>query len=133
MSQTFNVTSQITSWDETNFEEDNTDDKKLTLAKVEQQFSGDFIGASKIKYVMSYQNKTQAVFTGFETITVTINCKQGEFIVVHNGKFEKGVASSDFNVVTNSVTGDFTNISGSGSFKSIENGQAEYQFNLELV
>ncbi|MDG2394588.1 MAG: DUF3224 domain-containing protein [Thalassotalea sp.] len=133
MSQTFNVTSQITSWDETNFEEENTEDKKLTLAKVEQQFSGDFIGASKIKYVMSYQNKTQAVFTGFETITVTINCKQGEFIVVHNGKFEQGVASSDFNVVTNSVTGDFTNISGSGSFKSTENGQAEYQFNLELV
>lgn len=133
MSQTFNVTSQITSWDETNFEEESTDDKKLTLAKVEQQFSGDFIGASKIKYVMSYQNKTQAVFTGFETITVTINCKQGEFIVVHNGKFEQGVASSDFNVVTNSVTGDFTNISGSGSFKSTENGQAEYQFNLELV
>ncbi|MDG1732797.1 MAG: DUF3224 domain-containing protein [Thalassotalea sp.] len=133
MSQTFNVTSQITSWDETNFEEENTEDKKLTLAKVEQQFSGDFIGASKIKYVMSYQNKTQAVFTGFETITVTINGKQGEFIVVHNGKFEQGVASSDFNVVTNSVTGDFTNISGSGSFKSTENGQAEYQFNLELV
>ncbi len=133
MSQTFNVTSQITSWDETNFEEESTDDKKLTLAKVEQQFSGDFIGASKIKYVMSYQNKTQAVFTGFETITVTINGKQGEFIVVHNGKFEQGVASSDFNVVTNSVTGDFTNISGSGSFKSTENGQAEYQFNLELV
>lgn len=133
MSQTFNVTSQITSWDETNFEEESTDDKKLTLAKVEQQFSGDFIGSSKIKYVMSYQNKTQAVFTGFETITVTINGKQGEFIVVHNGKFEQGVASSDFNVVTNSVTGDFTNISGSGSFKSTENGQAEYQFNLELV
>ncbi|TRX56940.1 DUF3224 domain-containing protein [Thalassomonas sp. M1454] len=137
MAQQFNATSQITSWDETNVSSDNSAedsaDKKISLAKVVQQFSGDLVGSSSIEYVMCYQSKTEAVFTGFESISLTINDKQGQFIVKHDGKFEQGVASSNFVLVAGSATADFVNAAGYGKFKSTENGQAEYQFNLELV
>ena len=123
-------TFQITSWDESPYSE-SEDGAKQTHAKITQTYSGVIEGTSELQYLMSYQPDSIALFVGFETITATINGQSGSFVLQHNGKFEAGVASSDFSIVEKSAKGDLANLSGTGSFKSGENGQAAYQFNIE--
>ena len=58
---------------------------------------------------MSYQSEASAVFVGLEVVTGEVNGKSGSFTLQHNGKFENGIASSQFTVVSNSGTGELTN------------------------
>ncbi|WMN62042.1 DUF3224 domain-containing protein (plasmid) [Pseudoalteromonas xiamenensis] len=115
---------QITSWDETPYIE-NQDGSKKSHAKITQSYSGVIEGSSEIQYLMSYQSAASALFVGFEVVTGKVNGKSGSFTLQHNGKFENGVASSNFLIV--SGTDELANIEGSGSFKSGESGQANYE------
>lgn len=122
---------QITGWDETPYLE-NADGSKQSLAKVTQNYSGSIEGSSVIHYLMAYESKHLAIFVGFETITASIEGKQGTFILQHKGKFENGIASSIFSVIPNSGTGDLSNIEGSGSFTSGAGGQANYDLSINV-
>ena len=115
---------QITGWDETPYIE-NQDGSKKSHAKITQSYSGVIEGSSEIQYLMSYQSAASALFVGFEVVTGKVNGKYGSFTLQHNGKFENGVASSNFVIV--SGTDELANIEGSGSFKSGESGQANYE------
>ncbi|MBU2978766.1 DUF3224 domain-containing protein [Alteromonas sp. C1M14] len=115
---------QITGWDETPYIE-NEDGSKKSLAKITQSYSGVIEGSSEIQYLMSYQSAASAVFVGFEVVTGKVNGKSGSVTIQHNGKFENGVASSNFIIVAG--TDELANIDGSGSFKSGESGQANYE------
>lgn len=121
---------QITGWDETAYYE-NDDGSKQCLAKITQAYSGDISGTSELQYLMSYQSSGIALFVGFEQVNATINTKSGSFVLQHNGKFESGVASSDFIIVPQSGRGDLEGINGAGSFKSTENGQANYELTIK--
>lgn len=79
---------------------------------------------------MSYQSPASAVFAGFEVITGQFGGRSGSFTLQHNGKFENGVASSSFVVVTGSGKGELSGISGAGSFKSGESGSASYEMDF---
>ena len=122
---------QITGWDETPYVE-NADGTKQTHAKVAQTYSGDIEGASELQYLMSYSPNGVAIFVGFETVTGSINGNSGSFIIQHNGKFEDGVASSDFLIVADSGTEKLVGISGTGTFKSGDNGQANYTITIAV-
>lgn len=76
---------------------------------------------------MSYQSSRSAVFVGFEVVFGKVNGKLGSFTIQHNGKFENGVASSNFIIVPNSGTEELAHIEGSGSFRSGESGKADYE------
>lgn len=115
---------QITGWDETPYIE-NEDGSKKSHAKITQSYSGLIEGLSEIQYLMSYQSEGSALFVGFEVVTGKVNGKSGSVTIQHNGKFESGVASSNFVIV--SGTNELANIEGSGSFKSGESGQAHYE------
>jgi hypothetical protein len=117
---------QITDWDETPYSE-NDDGSKQSHAKIAQNYNGDIKGASELQYLMSYQPDGSAVFVGFETVSGSINGKSGSFVIQHTGTFESGVASSSFSIVPKSGRGELAGISGTGSFKSGENGQADYE------
>lgn len=84
-------------------------------------------------YLMSYQSAGSAVFTSFETLTATIDGKIGTVVIQHNGAFEQGVASSSFVIVSGSGNEQLVGLTGSGSFRSTENGQAKYQFSLHTA
>ncbi|QSX40083.1 DUF3224 domain-containing protein [Shewanella cyperi] len=116
---------QITGWDEAPYAE-SPNGAKQTLAKITQQYQGDISGSSEITYLMSYQADGTAVFVGMEKITAEIRGKRGSLILQHQGKFEAGVASSDFSIVANSGTEALADLSGKGHFRSTENGQANY-------
>jgi hypothetical protein len=124
-----NGTFQITGWDETPYDEGEGGDKK-SHAKITQSYSGAIEGSSELQYLMSYQSESSAVFVGFEVVTGKIDGKTGSFTIQHNGKFENGVASSNFVIVPNSASGGLVNIEGSGSFVSGESGKANYDLNI---
>ena len=125
MSNQLNGTFQITGWDEAPYNENN-DGSKQTNAKITQNYLGDIEGSSELQYLMSYSSNGAAIFVGLETLSCTIKGKSGNFVIKHNGKFEAGVASSDFIIVPDSGTDELVGISGTGTFKSGENGQANY-------
>lgn len=120
---------QITQWDESPYLE-NSDGSKKSVAKITQQYQGEIEGSSELTYLMSYQSAGSALFVGFEVITGTINGKSGSITLQHTGKFEKGVASSEFTFVANSGTDELSTLTGTGTFTSGEAGQASYSLNL---
>lgn len=122
-------TYQITGWDETPYNE-NEDGSKQSLAKITCAYTGDIDGVSQVQYLMAYGRDGNATFTGFETIKGSINGKQGQIVLQHNGVFENGVASSEFEVLTSSNSGDLSQVKGAGNYRSGENGQAGYQLTL---
>lgn len=125
-------TFQITGWDETAYQE-NADGSKKTHAKITQEYCGDISGSSELQYLMSYQSDGSAVFTGFETISGTVAEKSGTLTLQHSGKFENGVASSNFVIVADSGSGELSGITGSGRFKSGQGGTANYQLEFALA
>lgn len=129
MTKMLNGVFQITGWDEKPYLE-NGDGSKQSHAKISQRYSGDLEGSSEIQYLMSYQTDGAAIFVGLETVTGTINGKSGSFVIQHTGKFEAGIATSNFEVVPNTGKSELKNISGKGFFKSSENGQAKYEFTI---
>lgn len=124
-----NGTFQITGWNETPYIEGN-DGSKKSHAKITQTYGGAINGSSELQYLMSYQSEASAVFVGFEVITGEVNGKTGSFTLQHSGKFENGIASSEFFVVPNSGSGELAGIEGAGSFKSGESGKANYELEI---
>ncbi|WP_372627869.1 DUF3224 domain-containing protein [Arsukibacterium sp.] len=129
MTTKLNGTFQITGWDESPYLEDD-DGTKQSHAKITQTYSGEIEGSSQLQYLMSYQIGGSALFVGFETVSASVNGKSGSFVVQHTGKFEAGVATSNFEIVPNSGKSGLSGISGKGFFKSGENGQANYEFTI---
>jgi hypothetical protein len=126
-----NGTFQITGWDETPYIEGENGIRK-SHAKITQDYSGAIEGSSELQYLMSYQSEASAVFVGFEVITGEVNGKSGSFTIQHDGKFENGVASSNFTVVPDSGNGELRNIEGTGTFKSGESGKADYELVIKV-
>lgn len=120
---------QVTSWDESPFNE-NDDGSKQSHAKITQVYTGGIVGSSELQYLMSYQSQSKARFVGFETVNGSVNGVHGSFVLQHDGKFEDGVAHSDFRVVTKSGRGDLIDIAGHGSFTSSEDGKSSYVANF---
>lgn len=120
---------QVTGWDEKPYSED-SDGSKLTRAQVTQTYTGSIEGESQVEYLMAHSTDKSAVFVGMEKVTATINGKSGSFVIQHNGKFENGVASSNFVIVTGSGQGELSGIEGSGSFESTEHGKSNYQMTI---
>ncbi|MGI2170765.1 DUF3224 domain-containing protein [Shewanella sp. MF05960] len=122
---------QITQWNEKSYAE-HEDGTKQTIASIKQTYSGDITGLAEIRYVMSYQQDTTAVFTGIEELTVTTPEITGRIIFQHNGTFIAGVAQSQFTVIAGSGTQNLAEYIGQGEFTSTENGQAEYVITFNL-
>ena len=117
---------QVTGWDEKPYSEE-SDGSKLTKAQVTQTYTGSIEGSSQVEYLMSHQDDKSAVFVGMEKVTASIHGKSGSFIIQHSGKFENGVASSNFVIVAGSGQGELSGIEGSGSFESTEQVKSKYQ------
>ena len=121
---------QVTGWDEKPYSEE-SDGSKLTKAQVTQTYTGSIEGSSQVEYLMAHRSDKSAVFVGMEKVSASINGKSGSFVIQHNGKFENGVASSNFVIVTGSGQGELTGIEGSGKFESTEHGKSDYQITIK--
>lgn len=120
---TLKGTFQITDWQEKT-EKTFVGDAKLNAATVKQSYQGDINGESEVRYMMNYREDGNANFTGYEYLTVQIDGQNCHLVLQHDGKFEAGVASSQFTVVDCPQLPDL--VGKLGQFKSSENGQADY-------
>src|ERR1700710_1978215 len=110
---------QITSWDETPFDE-GTGIAKLTEALVSKEYSGDIGATSTTKWLMTYAPDQTAKFIGLERIKGTIGGKHGSLVLQHVGTFENGSADATLTVV--SGTNELKTVSGRGDFKAAPAG-----------
>jgi hypothetical protein len=116
-------TFQITDWQEsvtTSFEQG----AKLSKALVSQSYSGDITGSSEVHYQLSYESTGNACFNGFEFITGSLGDTPCQLTLKHDGTFEKGIAKSQFVIISSATHPELLCLSG--SFISGEAGQASY-------
>ncbi len=114
---------QITNWQEsvtTSFEQG----AKLSKALVSQSYSGDITGSSELHYQLNYESTGEACFNGFEFITGNLGDAPCQLTLKHDGTFEKGVAKSQFVIISSATHPELKGLSG--SFTSGEAGQATY-------
>lgn len=123
-------TFQITDWQE-NVEKELSDGAKLSNAIVQQSYTGDLTGSSEVRYQLYYDAHCNAIFVGFETLTLNADHAPATLVLQHSGAFKNGVASSQFTVVASSA--DASLLGRSGSFKSTEGGKAEYQLCMPRI
>ena len=127
MSNTF----QITNWDEQSYLEFE-DGVKYSKASIKKQYQGQLLGEGQLEYLMSYHNNGHATFVGMEHVTVVIDGKQGSFTLQHKGSFKEGIASSTFEILPESATGDLKGLTGRGSFSTGHSMTVEFDFQFEL-
>jgi hypothetical protein len=114
---------QIIDWKES-IEKSFDEGGKLTTAIVCQDYSGDIIGKSEIKFQMNYEPNGNATFIGFEFLVGNIAGKPCKLTIKHDGKFEEGSAKSQFVILNSSTHEELVGLKG--YFKSAEGGQANF-------
>ncbi|MDR7121072.1 DUF3224 domain-containing protein [Rheinheimera soli] len=114
---------QITDWKES-INKSFDDGAKLSKALVSQTYSGDITGSSEVQYQLSYETTGDACFNGFEFISGTIGDTPCKLTLKHDGTFEKGIAKSQFGIVSSATHPEWVGVTG--FFTSTEGGQANY-------
>jgi hypothetical protein len=115
MSDQISAQFEITSWEETPFDE-GSGVAKLTEALVEKSYTGDVEATSTTKWLMAYAPDKTATFIGLERIRGTFAGKHGSIVLQHVGTFADGSADAELTVI--SGTNELKSVSGSGSFKA---------------
>jgi hypothetical protein len=115
MSEQIRAQFEVTSWDESPFDE-RTGVAKLTEALVEKSYTGDVEATSTTKWLMAYAPDKSATFIGLERIRGTVAGMHGSLVLQHVGTFADGSADADLTVV--SGTDELKAASGSGTFKA---------------
>ena len=119
MSAEIHAQFEVTSWEETPFDE-STGVAKLTEALVEKTYTGDVEATSTTKWLMAYAPDKTAAFIGLERIRGTFAGKRGSLVLQHVGTFADGSADAELTVV--SGTDELKAVSGSGTFKADPKG-----------
>ncbi len=132
MAKTGSGTYQIKSWDENTYHEAESG-PKLCRAEIKQAYEGAMQGESSLQYLMVYRPGGTATFTGVENFCGSIEGISGSFVMMHNGKYENGSASSTWCIVNESGTDGLAGIEGSGSFSAEHGGTASYQIEYQLL
>jgi hypothetical protein len=100
----------IKSWDEKAVWEDNG--QKVTRANVVKAYSGALEGRGDVEYTMFYTDGGTARYVGVERVTASLGGRAGSFAFEHQGTFAKGVATSVWNVIGGSGTGELSGLRG---------------------
>lgn len=121
---------QVTSWDETPYHEEGS--RKLTLAIVDQTFTGDISGAGAARWLMSYAPEGTAHFVGLQHVDGAIQGRRGTFVLETIGDFDGQMARWRADVVEGSAAGQLSGLKGSGRFGAPHGSEASYEIELEI-
>jgi hypothetical protein len=77
-----------------------------------------------VHYQLSYESSGEANFNGFEFITGSLGDTLCQLTLQHSGTFERGVAKSQFVIISSSTHAELLGLKG--VFSSGEAGQASY-------
>jgi hypothetical protein len=118
----------INQWDEKTFRTLETGGK-LTRATVTTTFTGDWSGEGVADYVMAYRPDDSAEYTGVQWVKGTLGGRSGEIALQLIGKFEQGIASATWTVVT--ATGELAGLHGTGGFSAGHGMTADYTLDYD--
>lgn len=111
------ATFEVTSWDESPFDEGG-DGAKLTRAVVRRAYSGDLEGASTTQWLMAHADDGSATFVGLERFDGRIGDDTGTLVLRHVGTYEDGAATAALAIITGAGTGELTGVTGTGEFRA---------------
>jgi Protein of unknown function (DUF3224) len=124
-------TFSIKNWDEKPFAE-HAEAPKLTHAEVINTYTGDLVAEGTVAHVMFYESDAHATYAGYERIVGTLNGRSGSFVVQSSGTFENGVATTTWQILPESTTGELVGLRGSGGYAARHERAIDYQLDYEL-
>lgn len=119
---------EFTRWEESSYSEPDAG-RKLTQARVSNDFQGDIVGSSDLVYVMSYLTDESGTFMGYEQVTGRLSDRDGSFVLRHDGTFAGGSVRASLNVVAGTGTGALAGLSGEGEYVATH-GQKQSPYTL---
>ena len=122
-------TFKVTGWDENGYQE--LDGKqKLTRASMAFGYAGDLEAEGKSETLMFYREDGTASYTGLERIAGRLGSRSGSFVLRAEGTFDGGAATTAWQVVDGSGTGELSGIRGTGESVAAS-GQPGGSFTLD--
>ncbi|HEX9064862.1 MAG TPA: DUF3224 domain-containing protein [Streptosporangiaceae bacterium] len=121
----------VAGWDENTFEEIEGGGK-LTKAHVTFGLAGELKGEANWEAVMCYGQDGTAVFTGYQRVTGSLGSRKGTFVVRADGGFTDGVATTAWQVVDGSATGELAGLRGSGEAVTTGGSGGDFTLDYEL-
>jgi hypothetical protein len=117
----------IESWDQT--EVDAHSGATTSTAVVRKAFSGDVAGSSVAHLVLAVTSTEGSMaYVGLESLTVTVEGREGGFLLLHRATSTGGQALASWQIVDDSGTGALTGISGTAQ---IDSSTAVHGFTLD--
>jgi hypothetical protein len=121
----------VAGWEEDTYSELGNG-RKLTKAHVTFDLDGDLAGRGTWQAVMCYLPDGTASFTGFQHTTGTLAGREGSFVVRADGTFENGVASTAWEVIAGTGTGDLLGLRGTGTAVTTGSSGGDFALEYEL-
>ena len=117
-------------WDEKPYNE--VDGLKSTEANIDIVMQGDAELTGKSRSLMQYPTAETCHYAGYTTLTGTLGGRSGSFIIYEVGTWKNGVASSRWEIVENSGTGELQGLSGTGSYAAEHDKTVHYELTYAL-
>ena len=106
---------------------------KLTMAEIEQVYSGGLIGRSEIRYLMLDPGEgITTTFTGLEYFTGVLDGHDGSYGIRWNGEDDGTAARGRGTVVEGSGTGALASLSGEASYEATRSGDVAFTLRYDL-
>lgn len=121
----------VSSWDEDTYAELDSGGK-LTKARVTFGFSGDLEAQGEWNALMCYRDDGTAAFTGYQRTAGTLGGRTGSFVLRADGTFTGGVATTNWQVMDGSASGELRGLRGTGSAEASEGPGGTFTFEYEL-
>lgn len=117
-------------WDEKPYHE--VAGLKSSEAHIDIVLHGDIEATGPGRHLMQYPTAETCHYAGYLTLTGTLDGKSGSFIIYEFGTWANGVASSRWEIVEHSGTGDLKGLQGTGSYAAEHDKTVHYELSYDL-
>jgi len=121
----------VLSWDEDTYAELGNGGK-LTKAHVTFGLTGDLEAQAEWDALMCYRDDGTASFTGYQRTDGVLGGRSGSFVIRGDGTFEAGVATTNWQVVDGSASGELRGLRGTGTAVAAGGPGGTFTFEYEL-
>jgi hypothetical protein len=121
---------QLSSWNEETYNQGQAN--KMTLAAVEQNFSGDITDKGAVRWLMAYRADGTARFVGMQQVDGTLAGRRGSFVLETAGDFDGQRAGWTATVIPGSGSDELAGLEGAGSFGAEHGPEATYEIDYRL-
>ncbi len=121
----------VKSWDENTYAE--LEGKaKLTKARMVFSYAGDLEAEGTSDTLMCYRDDGTAVYTGLDLMTGQLGGRSGTFVLRSEGGYEGGEATTRWQIVEGSGTGELAGLRGAGRAVSSGPPGGTFSFDYDL-